>query len=224
MEERATRQIQSGLEVYALDGDKLGTVSHLHEPEGASLPGAAGDGAGGYIEVTTGLLSRLGLTKPLFVPLVAVRDVTDGGVFLTATRAEVEQADWHNPPDTVAEGAEAYVAPAPEVVSPMPDDPTAPQAVAALADWSAAAPYYRRRWMAQSGKPGERWVAYEPRYRFAWEMARLPGYVGEPWSRVRPELRSRWETQHPTEEWDTVADSVRDAWEHVAGAAAVPGR
>jgi hypothetical protein len=34
---------------------------------------------------------------------------------------------------------------------------------------------------------------------------------------VRPELRARWEVLHPEVDWDTVADAVRDAWEHVAG-------
>ena len=90
----------------------------------------------------------------------------------------------------------------------------------ALADWAAAAPHYRRRWEAQHGPPGARWEADEPRSRFAWEMARLPGYAGQPWPRVRAELRARWEVQHPEVDWDTVEDGVRDAWEHVAGAAA----
>jgi hypothetical protein len=49
-------------------------------------------------------------------------------------------------------------------------------------------------------------------------MARLPAYAGQPWPRVRPELGARWEVQHPEVDWDTVADAVRDAWEHVAGA------
>jgi len=220
MEPREAWRVQPGLEVYDRDGDKLGTVAHLHQPEDGG-PGTAEGGPGGHLEVTTGLLSRLGLARPLIVPLAAVRDVNEGGVFLTATRAEVEHADWHTGPDAMAGSAEMQVAPAPEVVAPMPDAPSIPQAVAELADWSAAVPHYRRRWEAQPGPPGERWVTYEPRYRFAWEMARLPGYDGLPWPRVRPELRARWEAQHPEVEWDTVDDSVRDAWEHVAGAVEV---
>ena len=49
-------------------------------------------------------------------------------------------------------------------------------------------------------------------------------------SMPRPDLRARWEVLHPEVEWDTVADTVRDAWEHVAGAmdvgpaGAPPGR
>jgi hypothetical protein len=96
MDERGFLPIVPGAEVYDRAGHKLGTVTHLHEP---AAPGAAGTStAGGYVEVATGLLSRLGLAKPLFVPLEAVRDVTEGGVFLVADRAEIDRADWHTRP------------------------------------------------------------------------------------------------------------------------------
>jgi hypothetical protein len=156
----------------------------------------------------------------LFVPLAVVRDVTEGGVFLAADRGEADRADWHTRPEPGAGGAETRATPASAVVSSAPGATTpAPQAVAALADWAAAAPHYRRRWEERHGTPGARWEAYEPRYRFAWEMARHPAYGGQPWSAVAPELGARWEVLHPEVEWDTVADAVRDAWEHVAGAA-----
>jgi hypothetical protein len=93
--------------------------------------------------------------------------------------------------------------------------------VAALAAWPAA-PHRRRRWEEQHGAAGGRWEACEPRYRFAWAMARRPGYAGQPWPRLRAEARARWEVLHPEGEWDTVADTVRGAWEPVAGGAATP--
>jgi hypothetical protein len=136
-------------------------------------------------------------------------------VFLAADRAEADRADWHTRPAALERRA-ATGATTPEVAHPA-DAP----AVTALPDWAAAGPHYRRRWEEQYGAVGGRWETYEPRYHFAWEMARLPGYAGEPWPRVRPELRARWEVLHPEVEWDTVADTVRDAWEHVAGAVAV---
>jgi len=217
MEAREIYRIASGMEVYDRDNHKLGTVVQLHEleddPQAVVTVEAPRDG---YVEVATGLLSRLGLVSHLFVPLAAVRDVTEGGVFLAAGRAEIDQMDWHTRPDPVEHHAESRVAPVPEVVYPADTPP-----VAALENWAAAAPYYRRRWEAQQDVLGEQWEAVEPRYRFAWEMARLPGYDGEPWPRVRPELRGRWEVQHPEVEWDTVADTVRDAWEHVAGTAEI---
>ena len=83
MEERGMQQINSGTEVFDRDGHKLGTVSHVHELD---APGARG-----YLEVATGFLSRLGLGKHLYVPLEAVRDVTEGGVFLSAGRDQADQ-------------------------------------------------------------------------------------------------------------------------------------
>jgi hypothetical protein len=217
MNEREGARLQPGLEVFDRDGHKLGTVARVHEPAGAGASGVLGSPAGGYLEVTTGLLSRLGLAAPLFVPLAAVRDVTEGGVFLTADRGEADRADWHTRPDAVAGVAETRAAPATDVVVPAPGGPAG--AAAAPADWAVAAPAYRRRWEERHGLPGARWEAYEPRYRFAWEMARHPAYAGQGWPAVAAELGARWEVLHPETEWDTVADAVRDAWEHVAGAA-----
>lgn len=214
MEDRGSWRIQPGLEVYDREGQKLGTVTHVYEPEDA---GPAVGQSGGYLEVATGLLARLGLAKPLFVPLGAVRDVTEGGVFLAAERAEADRADWYTRPGKLrAAGA------GPDVAVPAPAAAGAPEDVAALEDWAAAAPHYRRRWEERHGQPGARWEVYEPRYRFAWEMARHPAYAGKAWPAVAPELGSRWEVLHPDVEWDTVADAVRDAWEHVAGAGGAP--
>ena len=207
MDTRGVVKIDAGMEVFDRENRKLGTVTHVHELDAPGPPG--------YLEVATGLLSRLGLAKPLFVPLEAVRDVTEGGVFLAAARAEADQADWHTRPAALEPRGAPPAAPGGAAAPPA-----AAPTVLAAADWAAAAPHYRRRWEEYYGQPGARWEAYEPRYRFAWEMARLPAYAGQPWPRVRPELGARWEVQHPEVDWDTVADAVRDAWEHVAGAAA----
>jgi hypothetical protein len=213
MEERGLQRIVTGTDVYDREGHKLGTVAHLHELD---TPGRSG-----YLEVASGFLSRLGLGRHLYVPLEAVRDVTEGGVFLSAGRDEADQADWHTRPAALDQRIEppATVAGA-DVAAPV-----SPAAAPGEMDWPAAAPAYRRRWEEHYGQPGARWENYEPRYRFAWEMSRLPAYTGQSWMRVRPELRDRWEVQHPEIDWDTVEDSVRDAWENVAGAAgATPSR
>jgi hypothetical protein len=204
MEARGGLRITSGMEVADRDGHKLGTVVHVYELDAPETRG--------YLEVATGLLGRLGLGKNLFVPLEAVGDVTEGGVILTVDREEPARAGWNTRPAAL----ESRQSPAGAQGGPEPDA----QAVLAAADWPAAAPPYRRRWEAQHSQPGAPWEAYEPRYRFAWEMARLPAYAEQPWPRVRAELGGRWEAQHQEADWHTVADDVRDAWEHVAGAPA----
>jgi hypothetical protein len=142
MEERGVLRIESGMEVYDRDNHKLGTVAHLHE---LAAPGGGGPpGARGYLEVATGLLSRLGLGRHLFVPLEAIRDVTEGGVFLSAGRDEADRADWHTRPAALQQRAEP-AATVGDVSAPAAD----PQTVLALGDWAAAAPHYRRRWEQQ---------------------------------------------------------------------------
>jgi hypothetical protein len=211
MEQREFERIEPGMDVYDRDSHKLGTVAHVHDltPTGP----AGGAGRRGYLEVATGLLARFGLGRHLFVPLEAVRDVTPGGLFLTASRAEVDRADWHTRPADLERRDEPR-APA----QPASGAPTDVGSVAALDDWEAAAPHYRRRWEQHYGQAGARWETYEPRYRFAWDMARLPAYAGRDWVLIQSELRDRWDLLHLETEWDTVADTVRDAWEHVAGA------
>ena len=90
MEERGLQRIVTGTDVYDRDGHKLGTVAHVHELD---TPGRSG-----YLEVASGFLSRLGLGRHLYVPLEAVRDVTEGGVFLSAGKDEADHADWHTRP------------------------------------------------------------------------------------------------------------------------------
>jgi hypothetical protein len=211
LEEHGVHRIAAGTDVYDRAGYKVGTVARLHEP---AAPGPPGGPPPGYLEVATGLLSRLGLSAPLFVPLAAVRDVTEGGVFLAVDRSEADRAGWRTRPPDLAGGA------APAAAVPAA---AAPATVAAAADWTAAAPHYRRRWEERHAVPEGRWETYEPRYRFAWELARHPEYGGQPWAAVAPALGARWEVLHPEVEWDTVADAVRDAWEHVAGGPGTAG-
>ena len=45
-------------------------------------------------------------------------------------------------------------------------------------------------------------------------MSQQPEFQDRSWVAVQPELRPRWETLHPDLEWDTIADTIRDAWEH----------
>ena len=202
MEDTERRHIESGMDVFDLDVRKLGTVVHLYEPAGAG-PAAAGQG---YIEVKTGFL---GLGKHYFIPLSAVRDVTEGGVFLSQSRDAFQQQGWDKRPADL--DAPAPVAPA--AGGPAATRPAAEAAGSAssAATWEEALPHYRARWQQRYGED-TRWENYEPRYRFAWEMGRLPEFAGQPWAQVEPELRRRWEVLHPDTEWATAVETVRDAW------------
>ena len=182
----APLHITPGAEVFDAAGHKLGTVAHLHE-----------DPAGGdVVELKTGFL---GLGKHLYVPRHAVGDVTEGGVFLTVSREEIDRHGWTQRPETID-----VRAPAPEAAGP---------AAEAAATWEVAEPGYRARCQQRYGEDAH-WETYASRYRFAWDMGRLSEFAGTSWDQVQPELRRRWEVLHPEVEWQTAGETVRDAWTH----------
>ena len=242
MEAREHPRIVPDLEVFDADAQKAGTVGRVYErtpgaadsaatsvisigtsPVAADGKGVMGDGA---FELKTGLF---GLGTHYYVPFGAVKEVTNGGVFLTRRKGEFSDLDWTKKPDfianpedlaqpvTPADAGEAVGPNAREVTAPTMPPATAPT-TSAPESWDAVRSHYRSRWVEHYGVQEALWETYEPRYRFAWEMAQRPEFQGQSWVSVQPELRSRWEERHPDLEWDVASDTIRDAWEHPATA------
>ncbi len=163
------------------------------------------------MEVKTGFL---GLGKHLFIPRSGIRDVTEGGVFVAASRDEIHQHGWDHRPATLGGGG-GPAAPGVEGTEGAGARPPG-GTTGTWATWEEAAPYYRARCERRYGA-GARWETYAPRYRFAWEAGQSPELAGAQWSRAEPELRRRWEVLHPDTEWGTAAETVRDAWERGGG-------
>src|SRR6266542_4257487 len=234
MEEREHPRIMPDLEVCDAEGQKVGTVTHVYERTpgaadsatalatatatptlaggtagSAGSKGVAGDGA---FEMKTGFF---GLGKHYFVPFGAVKDVTTGGVFLSAMKDDFDAKGWQTKPDFVEhpERMDQAASPARSAEVALPGAPAASPA-ATSGDWDTVRSHYRMRWTEHYGAGNAQWETYEPRYRFAWEMFERPEYRDRSWIDAQPELRSRWEVLHPDQEWETVADSIRDAWEH----------
>jgi len=200
----AALRVTPGMEVYDTFDHKLGTVAHVHD---GPAPAGGAPGAGEVVEVKTGFL---GLGKHLFIPRSAVRDVTEGGVFVAASREEIGQRGWDQRPGALG------------AASPLGDETTAPAPEAGMPQgtvgalpttWDDVAPRYRAQCEQRYGESA-RWETYQPRYRFAWDMGRLSEFAGAPWDQAQTELRRRWEVLHPEAEWETVAETVRDAWMH----------
>jgi hypothetical protein len=103
MESREHPRIMSGLDVFDIEGHKIGTVAHLHEtgsPAGPTLDDV--------FEVKTGFF---GLGKQYYVPYRAVKDISTSGVFLKRSRLDFDALGWGAKPH-------AGVRPAPESVRP----------------------------------------------------------------------------------------------------------
>ncbi|HEV2126360.1 MAG TPA: hypothetical protein VGW38_26685 [Chloroflexota bacterium] len=221
LDDAERRHIAPGMDVYDVETHKLGSVLHIHEraaplggPGGAETGSAGGGGATDaelvqedLIEVRTGFL---GLGKHLFIPRRAVKDVTEGGVFLSVTRNEVHQRGWdRRPADLDAQ------APTDQVhVRESPQGSGVGRSQAAPATWEEALPLYRVRCQQRYGLEAQ-WERYEARYRFTWDMTQVADLAGRQWSEVQVPLQQRWEVLHPEIEWETVRETIRDAWERV---------
>ncbi|HEU5315764.1 MAG TPA: hypothetical protein VFX49_06605 [Chloroflexota bacterium] len=188
--------IQPGMDVFDVDAHKIGSVVHLHERSGG---GPASPG--GYtVEVKTGFL---GLGKHYFIPQSAVKDVTEGGVFLNASRDTAKHAGWETRP------ADLGAAPHQEMVRPAQEHVSS---ASAASTWDEASPGYRSRFLSRYGADAS-WQRYEPRYRFAWEMRQAADLRDRRWSEAEAELRQRWEVLHPADPWEGASEVIRDVWE-----------
>jgi Glycine zipper len=62
-------------------------------------------------------------------------------------------------------------------------------------------------------KQGDKYDTYLPAYRFGWEAASRRDYGAKNFEELEPELKNRWETEHPNSgDWNFVRDIVRDAF------------
>ena len=187
--------IQPGMDVLDVDAHKIGSVVHLHE-----RPGSAASPGEYTVEVKTGFL---GLGKHYFIPQSAVKDVTEGGVFLNASRDSAKHAGWETrPADLGATPHQETVRPAQEHAFPT----------TAASTWDEALPGYRSQFYGRYGTDAN-WQRYEPRYRFAWEMRRSADLSDRRWSDAEADLRQRWEVLHPEDPWEGASEAIHDVWE-----------
>ena len=73
-------QVTRGLDVFDANGDKLGSVTRVHEA---------------VVEVKEGVL---GLGRSLYVPVDAVASVTRDELFLTVGKSAFDGLGWHDRP------------------------------------------------------------------------------------------------------------------------------
>ena len=85
---RGSSDIREGMDIFDLDGDKIGSVDEV-----------SGGGAG-YMKVNTGLL---GLGGSWFIPFNAVREVRSNGVYLSTDKDDADRLGWNAPPTAASE-------------------------------------------------------------------------------------------------------------------------
>ena len=100
MQERFFAALTEGMDVYDVEGDKVGTVGEIFRPARvASTAASAGEPAGeSYLQVDTGLL---GLGKDLFIPASAVGAVSGDRVTLNVDKDALDELGWDRRPDWI---------------------------------------------------------------------------------------------------------------------------
>jgi hypothetical protein len=91
-------QLVPDMDVCDSHGDKVGTVARVCRYDLAAVgnaPGASQLPHEEVLEVKTGFL---GLGHHFYIPLSAIRDVTQGCVLLSRSREEFEQLGWAEKP------------------------------------------------------------------------------------------------------------------------------
>jgi hypothetical protein len=95
------------MDVCDINGDKIGSVARVyrHELSAVAAGGATGAEMPGtprpdIVEVKTGFM---GLGRHLYVPTNAIHDVTQGCVFLSKSKGDIDNLDWATRPDYLDE-------------------------------------------------------------------------------------------------------------------------
>ena len=100
MQERFLGRIEPDMDVCDVNGDKVGTVSRVYRHEMATAGTADTAGASTlpgdeYVEVKSGFL---GLGSHYYIPLSAIRDCTQGCLFVDKPKDEFNSLGWHDKP------------------------------------------------------------------------------------------------------------------------------
>lgn len=66
---------------------------------------------------------------------------------------------------------------------------------------------------------------YRPAYRFGWETATKPQYIGRHFEDIEPELEREWPTYRGSHDadWREVREATRDSYSRIHGRAGTPG-
>src|SRR4051794_23428169 len=90
MERQWAGQIREGMDLYDVDGDKIGSVGEV--------------ASGRYLRASTGFL---GLGRELYIPFSAITDVRSNGIYLSVDKDDFGRQGWDTPSTSHAAGSYA---------------------------------------------------------------------------------------------------------------------
>ena len=95
-----------------------------------------------------------------------------------------------------------------------PETATATRHVTPPHDFATYAPTFREHYTTAFAKSGTAYAAYEPAYRYGYELGTNERYRGRDWAALEAEARREWEARHPST-WERFKDAVRYGWNSV---------
>jgi uncharacterized protein (TIGR02271 family) len=133
----------------------------------------------------------------------------------------VVKKDVHTERETVADTVrktEVHVDKDRETVRPAGQEVVHAGKTGTTYNWNEYSPRFRTHWEQNYRSSGMRYEAYEPAYRFGWDMAGNERYRGRQWGDVESDFRRDWESRYHDKPWDRFADAIRHGWNSLTGA------
>jgi hypothetical protein len=98
MHERIFATIREHMDVYDVDGDKVGTIGKIYQPAAVNSTSStfAAPASRPYLKVDTGFL---GLGKDLYIPADDISDVSGDRVMLAIHKDTLDARGWDQKPD-----------------------------------------------------------------------------------------------------------------------------
>jgi stress response protein YsnF len=85
---------------------------------------------------------------------------------------------------------------------------TAPQ------DFATYDPLFRKHYATAFTGTGAAYTAYEPAYRYGYELSGNERYRGRDWAALEADARREWEVRHPNT-WERFKDAIHYGWDNV---------
>jgi len=97
-----------------------------------------------------------------------------------------------------------------------PETSTQTRRVTTTQDFTTYDPLFRKHYTTAFASGGAAYTAYEPAYRYGYELGTNERYRGRDWAALEADARRDWEARHQNT-WERFKDAIRYGWESIAG-------
>jgi len=95
-----------------------------------------------------------------------------------------------------------------------PETATETRRVTAPQDFATYDPLFRKHYATAFTGTGAAYTAYEPAYRYGYELSGNERYRGRDWAALEADARREWEVRHPNT-WERFKDAIHYGWDNV---------